>query len=66
MKKGKMQLNELKVTSFVTNLNNVEQNGVKGASGVLCNVSDIICDTGDVRCPIGASTGANICSVQSC
>ncbi|MES2628471.1 MAG: pinensin family lanthipeptide [Bacteroidota bacterium] len=66
MKKGKMQLSELKVKSFVTDLNNVEQNEIKGASGLLCNVSDIICNTGNLRCPIGASTGANICTVQSC
>jgi hypothetical protein len=66
MKKGKMQLSELKVKSFVTDLNSVEQNKIKGASGLLCDVSNIICDTGDVRCPIGASTGANICTVQSC
>ncbi len=61
-----MQLSDLKVKSFVTDLNSVEQNEVKGASNPLCNVSNIICETGDLLCPIGASTGANICTVQSC
>lgn len=64
-KNKKLKLDELKVQSFVTDLNEDQKGQVKGASGnYVCDPTRLVSDL--LGGCIGASTGAMICTRDSC
>lgn len=64
MKKEKLKLDELKVQSFITDLDMNAQQKVVGATGIECAITPV---SDLLGCHInGISQGANICTRDSC
>lgn len=64
MKNKRLGLSELKVKSFVTDIDNTRLVNVMGASGLTCNLTKSIVET-MCNCP-NISQGAQVCSRDSC
>ena len=64
MKNKRLGLSELKVKSFVTDIDNNRMAQIIGASGLTCNLTKSLVGT-MCNCP-NISQGAQVCSRDSC
>jgi hypothetical protein len=66
-KKLKLDLNDLKVTSFVTSLGDGQKKGIKGGATPLCGpVSEYECPTQYVGCPTFQTCETCDCGTETC